>query len=110
MKKLINMKYYIAIISSFILSFLSTIVLLYLGNVTREIEKSNITLKEKINFMQDQININEIEYSLFINYNYLKKLQTIYFDEENVSSQNNRISFYDLENQKFENLLTVGIR
>ncbi|SVC96582.1 uncharacterized protein METZ01_LOCUS349436, partial [marine metagenome] len=95
------MKYYSAIISSFILSFLSTIVLLHLGNVTREIEKSNITLKEKINFMQDQININEIEYSLFISYNYLKKLQTIYFDEENISSPNNRISFYDLENQKF---------
>ena len=110
MKKLINMKYYTAIISSFILSFLSTIVLLYLGNVTREIEKSNITLRDKINFMQDQININEIEYSLFISYNYLKKLQTIYFDEENVSSQNNRISFYDLENQKFENFLTVGTR
>ena len=104
------MKYYSAIISSFTLSFLSTIALLYLGNVTREIEKSNITLREKINFMQDQININEIEYNLFINYNYLKKLQTIYFDEENVSSQNNRISFYDLENQKFENFLTVGTR
>ena len=84
--------------------------LLYLGNVSREIEKSNIILREKINFMQDQININEIEYSLFINYNYLKKLQTIYFDEENVSSQNNRISFYDLENQKFENFLTFGTR
>lgn len=104
------MKYYTAIISSFILSFLSTIVLLYLGNVTREIEKNNITLREKINFMQDQININEIEYSLFISYNYLKKLQTIYFDEENVSFQNNRISFYDLENQKIENFLTVGTR
>ena len=40
----------------------------------------------------------------------LKKLQTIYFDEENVSSQNNRISFYDLETQKFENFFTVGTR
>jgi len=109
-KKLINMKYYSAIIFSFILSFLSVMALLYLGNVSREMEKSNIILREKINFMQDQININEIEYSLFISYNYLKKLQTIYFDEANVSSLNNRLSFYDLENQKFENLLTVGIR
>ena len=100
MKKLIDMKYYSAIIFSFALSLLSVMSLLYLGKVSREMEKDNIVLKEQIDFMQDQININEIEYSLFISYNYLKKLQTIYFDEENVSFQNNRISFYDLENQK----------
>ena len=78
---------------SFLLSFFSIISLLYLGNISREIEKDNIALKEKIIFFQDQININEIEYSLYISYNYLKKLQKIYFNEENVSSLNNRISF-----------------
>ena len=104
------MKYYSTIIFSFLLSFLFIIVLLYLGNISREIEKNNITLKEKINFIQDQIDINEIEYSLFISYTYLKKLQKIYFNEENVSSLNNRISFYDLEKQKFENFHTIGTR
>ena len=110
MKKLIDMKYYTAIIFSFVLSFLSIISLLYLGNASREIEKDNIALKEQIFFMQDQININEIEYSLLINYNYLKKLQKIYFSEENSSSLHNRISFYDLKKQKFENFHTVGTR
>ena len=110
MKKLINMKYYNAIIFSFLLSFLSIIALLYLGNISREIEKNNITLKEKINFIQDQIDINEIEYSLFISYTYLKKLQKIYFNVENVSSLNNRISFSDLEKQKFKNFHTVGTK
>ena len=104
------MKYYSAIIFSFLLSLLSIIALLYLGNISREIEKNNVTLKEKINFIQDQIDINEIEYSLFINYTYLKKLQKIYFNEENVSPLNNRISFGDLEKQKFENFHTVGTR
>ena len=94
----------------FLLCFLSIISLLYLGNISREIEKDNIALKEKIIFFQDQININEIEYSIYISYNYLKKLQKIYFNEENVISLNNRISFSDLEKQKFENLHTIGTR
>ena len=109
MKKLIDMKYYSAIIFSFALSLLSVMSLLYLGKISREMEKDNIVLKEQIDFMQDQININEIEYSLFISYNYLKKLQKIYFSEENSSSLNNRISFYDLK-KKFENFHTVGTR
>ena len=104
------MKYCSTIIFSFLLSFLSIIVLLCLGNISREIEKNNIALKEKINFIQDQIDINEIEYSLFVSYNYIKKLQKIYYNEENVSSLNNRISFADLEKQKFENFHTVGTR
>ena len=95
---------------SFLLCFLTIISLLYLGNISREIEKDNITLKEKIVFSQDQININEIEYSLYISYNYLKKLQKIYFNKENIISLNNRISFSDLEKQKFDNLHTIGTR
>ena len=94
----------------FLLCFLSIISLLYLGNISREIEKDNIALKEKIIFFQDQININEIEYSLYISYNYLKKLQKIYFNDENIISLNNRISFSDLEKQKFDNLHTIGTR
>ena len=104
------MKYYSTIITLFLLSFLSIIALLYLGNISREIERNNILLKEKINFMQDQININEIEYSLFTSYNYLKKLQKIYFNEESSSSLKNRIGFYDLEKENFENFHTIGTK
>lgn len=104
------MKYYSAIIFTFVLSFLSIISLLYLGNISREIEKSNFLMKEQIGFMQDQININEIEYNLFIGYNYLKKLQKIYFSEEISSPSNNRISFNDLQNKRLENFHTVGTR
>lgn len=95
---------------SFLLCFFSIISLLCLGNISREIEKENIALKEKIIFFQDQININEIEYSLYISYNYLKKLHKIYFNEKNVISLNNRISFSDLEKQKFKNLHTIGTK
>ena len=104
------MKYYSPIIFLFLFSFLSIISLLYLGNISREIEKNNTTLKEKIIFIQDQIDINEIEYSLFNSYTYLKKLQKIYFNEEDVNLLNNRISFGDLEKQNFKNFHTVGTK
>ena len=84
--------------------------LLYLGNLSGKIEKDNILLKKQINFMQDQININEIEYSLFINYDYLKKLQKIYLNEKVSNSLDNRVSFYNLKEYNIDNLYTIGTR
>lgn len=104
------MKYYSTITSFFIMSFFTIICLLYLGNISRVLEKENTILKTKINFMKDQVNINELEYSLFNNYNYLKKLQKIYFDTQEAESFDNRLSFYDLKNKNLENIYNVGIR
>ena len=72
-------------------------------------KKKNYFLKQKILLIQDKANVNEIEYTFYNSYDYLKKLQKIYFSEENSSSLNNRISFYDLK-KKFENFHTVGTR
>ena len=83
--------------------------LIYVGNITGKIEKKNSFLKQKILLIQDKVNVNEIEYTFYNSYDYLKKLQKIYFSEENSSSLNNRISFYDLK-KKFENFHTVGTR
>ena len=104
------MKYYSTTILFFALSFFSIISLLSLGNLSREIEKENIALKEKIIFIQDQININEIEYNLVNSYSYLKKLQKIYFDETNINSQKNRISFNHFKKKNIENIFNVGIK
>ena len=84
--------------------------LLFIGNSTREIERENNILREKINFTSDQININEIEYSLFNSYGYLEKLNKIYFEEHENDFINNRISFNDFQNSNLENFFTVGIR
>jgi hypothetical protein len=104
------MKYNSAIISLFTLSVFAIVTLLYLGNLSRKIEKENIVLKEKINFIQDQININEIEYNLLSSYNYLKKLQLIYFDDKNIYSLDNRISFNNLKKKNIKNIYTVGTK
>ena len=103
------MRYYSAISSLIVLNILTVMFLLYLGNISRDIEKQNYTLEKKINFVNDQININEIEFSLYHNYGYLKKLHKVYFDGEQFESfSNKRLSFVDFQKKKFKNIYTVG--
>ena len=103
------MKYNSAIISLFTLSIFAIISLLYLGNITRKIQKENNILINNIHFIKDQININEIEYSLFNSYEYLQKMQKIYLKESNDEIISNRVSFKSLKNKNLENFYTVGI-
>ena len=103
------MKYYSAIISLFTLSIFAIISLLYLGNITRKIQKENNILINNIHFIKDQININEIEYSLYNSYEYLQKMQKIYLKESNDEIISNRVSFKSLKNKNLENFYTVGI-
>ena len=51
------MRYFSAISSLIVLNILSVLFLLYLGNVSREIEKQNYTLEKKINFKFSNKNI-----------------------------------------------------
>ena len=103
------MKYYSAIISLFTLSIFAITSLLYLGNITRKIQKENNILINNIHFIKDQININEIEYSLYNSYEYLQKMQKIYLKESNDEIISNRVSFKSLKNKNLENFYTVGI-
>ena len=110
MKRLINVKYSKAIIPFFILSIIFIILLLHFANITRKVERDNGDLKDKIVYIQDQININEIEYSIFISYNYLSKLQKIYFTNDGIENFDNRISFNDLKKKNLNNFFTVGMK
>ena len=83
---------------------------MYLGNVSRNFEKSNIILKKNIVLFKDQININEIEYSLVTNYDYLTKLQKLYLAENIYNQVNNIITFNDLKNKDINNFYTVGMK
>jgi len=105
------MRYFSAISSLIVLNILTVLFLLYLGNVSREIEKQNYTLEKKINFLNDQISINEIELNLLTSYEYLKKLHKIYFDnEQSESFSSKRLSFNDIQKDNLENIYTVGTR
>ena len=75
------------------------------------LKKKNYTLEKEINYINDQININEIEFSLYQNYEYLKKLHKIYFDGEQFESfSNKRLSFHDIKKKNLENIHTVGVQ
>ena len=101
------MRYKNAIISLFSLSIVAVIFLLYFANISRKIEKENVVLKEKINFIQEQININEIEYSLYNSYEYLQK---IYFDSSKSEDLDKRMSFNVIKSKNIDNFFTVGTK
>ena len=104
------MRYYSAIIFLFVSSIFSVLLLLYFANITRNIEKENFVLSSKINKLEDQININEIEFSYYNSYEYLIKMHKIYFEITDEKNLNNRISFHNFKKQNLENLHTVGIK
>ena len=104
------MRYYSAIIFLFISSIFSVLLLLYFANITRNIEKENFVLLSKIKKLEDQININEIEFSYYKSYEYLNKMHKIYFKIPEEKNFSNRISFHDFKKQNLENLHTVGIK
>ena len=104
------MKYYSAIIFLFISSIFLMLLLLYFANITRNIEKENFVLLSKIKKLEDQININEIEFSYYNSYEYLIKMHKIYFEVPDEQNLNNRISFHNFKKQNLENLYTVGIK
>lgn len=92
------------------MSFFSIISLLFLGNLSSEIEKENTILKEKIKFSKEQFNINQIEYSLVTNYDYLFKLKNIYIDDSNIFSSENRITYNQMDKIESSNIFTVSIK
>tara|TARA_B100000427_G_C15110875_1_gene421454 strand:- start:86 stop:400 length:315 start_codon:yes stop_codon:yes gene_type:complete len=104
------MRYYSAIIFLFVSSIFSVLLLLYFANITRNIEKENFVLLSKIKKLEDQININEIEFSYYNSYEYLIKMHKIYFEITDEKNLNNRISFHNFKKQNLENLHTVGIK
>ncbi len=104
------MRDYSAIIFLFVSSIFSVLLLLYFANITRNIEKENFVLLSKIKKLEDQININQIEFSFYNSYEYLIKMHKIYFKIPDEKNLNNRISFHGLKKQNLENLYTVGIK
>ena len=104
------MRYYSAIIFLFVSSIFSVLLLLYFANITRNIEKENFVLSSKIIKLEDQININEIEFSYYNSYEYLIKMHKIYFEITDEKNLNNRISFHNFKKQNLENLHTVGTK
>ena len=83
--------------------------LLYFCNLTRSIEDQNDKLSKEISLLENQLKINEVEYNLYNNYSYLKKLQKIYTDTEKISLlSGNRIFLKDFENRELKNVYFIS--
>lgn len=92
------------------LSIFVLVLLFHFANATRKIEKENYNLKNKVSTFQEQININEIELSLYVSYDYLNQIQKIYFENIYLENLDNRMSYKNFKNKNLEDFYTVGIR
>ena len=78
------MKYYTAIITLIFFNIAAIVSLLYFGNGSSLIKEENKKILIEINNEKERLKINELEYSLYTNYNYLEKIHKIYFDNINL--------------------------
>ena len=102
------MKYFSAIAILILLNISALTVVLYFGSKTNLIEEENKIISSNIIKSQEQLKINEVEYSLYHNYIYLIKLKKIYFDIEKESSfVKSRINLQDFVNQELTDVLQV---
>ena len=103
------MKYFTAIATLLGLNLVSVITLLYFSSIAKEIEKENKILEMQILKFNKQLKINEVEFTLHSRPSYLKKLQKIYFDTNNMDSfENTRIDLIDFEKKDLRNIYMVS--
>jgi len=103
------MKYFTAIVTLLGLNLVSVITLLYFRGISKEIEKENKILEMQILKFSKQLKINEVEFTLHSRPSYLKKLQKIYFNTDNMDSfENTRINLIDFEKKELRNIYMVS--
>ena len=103
------MKYFTAIATLLGLNLVSVITLLHFSGISKEIEKENKILEMQISKFSKQLKINEVEFTLHSRPSYLKKLQKIYFDTDNMDSfENTRINLIDFEKKELRNIYMVS--
>ena len=103
------MKYFTAIATLLGLNLVSVITLLYFSGISKEIEKENKILEMQILKFSKQLKINEVEFTLHSKPSYLKKLQKIYFDTDNMDSfENTRMNLIDFEKKELRTIYMVS--
>ena len=99
------MKYSSTISSLLSLNLILVLLLLYFGKLTRQIEKDIDISMSKINDLKELININELEYALHTNTDYLLKLKRIYIIDNNEDKL--LFNYIDLNDFKKQNIHQV---
>jgi len=104
------MKYSKSIITIMTINILIAFILIYIGHQTRNLEISNLSLKHKIDQKEQAININQIEFTLYNDNNYLKKLFSIYETDLEKTELSNIISLSEFSNFEKKEIFKVGFK
>ena len=103
------MKYFTAIATLLGLNIIAVITLLYFSSISKKIEKENELLEMQISKFNEQLKINEVEFNFHTKRSYLKKLQKIYFDTDNIDLlENARIDLKDFKKKELKNIYMVN--
>ena len=103
------MKYFTAIATLLSLNIIAVVTLLYFSSISKKIEKENELLEMQISKFNEQLKINEVEFSLHAKRSYLKKLQKIYFDIDNIDLfENTRIDLKDFKKKELKHIYMVN--
>ena len=94
------MKYTKSIIAFLFLNLVLVFAMIYIANITREIEKNNNKLKFEISKINKDIKINKIELATHQNSSYLKKLYYLYFTKSENNNVPNIVSINQLSPNK----------
>ena len=86
------MKYTKLITGFLFLNLVLVFLMIFIANKTRELEKNNQKIKIEISKISDDIKINKIELITHKNSNYLTKLYSLYFSDQEKRTLPNIIS------------------
>ena len=94
------MKYAKSILAFLFLNLVLVFAMIYIANITREIEKSNNKLNLEISKITKNIKINKIELTTHQNSSYLKQLYYLYFSNIENNHAPNIVSIKQLSQNK----------
>ena len=104
------MKYAKHIVFFLFINLIIVFLTIFLGNLTRKIEKNNKFTKQNIQIQKEQLKVNKIEYSFYNNPNYLRKLHEIYFlyEEENIEKK--IVNLSNISNLKNNEIILINLK
>ncbi len=103
------MKYAKHIVFFLFINLIIVFLTIFLGNWTRKLEVSNDAKKNNIQKLEEQLKINKIEYSLYNNSNYLKKLHQIYFSYEEVDIEKKIVDIKNISNKENNEVILINL-